>query len=102
MVLHRPIESTPFTGAYFDGDKAFYADMSALGDTPRSVIRASLSATQASPAYPIDEKLIRTQQDGRYILSATLSGKTPEFSMLVRDATDGHTLWTRDFSGLFL
>jgi hypothetical protein len=86
-----------FTGAYFDGE-ALYADFSKLGDTPRSIVRADLSATHVEAAHPIDEASLETKQYGNDLLSRIAPGKPSSGgSIVVADARDGHTLWTREF-----
>ena len=90
-----------FGGAYFDGGGALYADFPKLGITPRSIVRADLSAVDLKPVHPIDETSLETKQYGRFLLSKIPAGKSrSEFSLAVQDARDGHTLWTRTFPKL--
>lgn len=90
-----------FSGSYFDGDDAFYADFPKRGDTPRSIVRVDLSAINLKPVHPIDESSLETKQYGRILLSKLPAGKTRwEFSLAVQDARDGQILWTRRFPEL--
>lgn len=90
-----------FDGAYFDGAEALYADFPKLGTTPRSIVRADLSAINVKAVHPIDETSLETKQYGRFLLSKIPTGKSRwEFSLSVQDARDGHALWTRTFPKL--
>ena len=92
-----------FMGAYFDGSDALYAEVPPLGDAKRSVIRADLSAEKITMAHEIGEQPSEIAQYGRYLLAKIPSSSSENpgaFSLDVRDARDGHTLWTANFPKL--
>ncbi len=87
-----------FTGAYFDGDDALYADLPAVGQVHRSVVRADLSTEKVTTAEDFGEQPPEIAQYGGYLLAKIPSADDPQqFSLEVRDARDGHTLWTAPF-----
>ncbi len=96
--MRRHYSLRGFTGAYFDNDEAVYVDAPRLGEIPRSLVRADLSAESVTTVRQIDEQPAEIMQYGRYILAKIrMPGQAWGFSLEVRDARDGHTLWIMNF-----
>jgi hypothetical protein len=88
-----------FQGAYFEGDSALYADFPRLGDRPRSIGRTDLATFKGTSAHTVDETALETKQYERYLISEIGSDKhSAKPTLVVQDARDGRTLWTRTFT----
>lgn len=89
-----------FRGAYFDGDKAFYADFPKEDPQPRTIARADLSLENMVPGTPLDEK-VAAKQYGQFLLVRKPAGKenslARNITLEVKDVRDEHLLWSRNF-----
>lgn len=89
-----------FRGAYFDGDRSFYADFPKLDPQPRTIARGDLSHDTLVPGSPLDEKAA-AKQWGQFLLLRKPAGKEKslayDITLDVQDVRDGHLLWSRTF-----
>jgi WD40 repeat protein len=89
-----------FQGAYFDSDKAFYADFPKEEPEGRNIGRADLNQSNVTVALPLDEKS-GARQWGHYLVERKPGGKEVQMKrnilLDVRDARDDHELWMLAF-----
>ena len=90
-----------FRGAYFDSNRAVYADFPKEEARDRSIARGDLSQENMVPALAIDEKTA-VVQNGRFLVYRKPAGKDSslmkDMTLDIQDVRDGRELWSRTFA----
>jgi WD40 repeat protein len=89
-----------FSGAFFDGNSALFADFPKNEKTGRAIIRADLAASDAKPVFPLETEL-NTRQFGPYLVTRNPNRKDKstywDVTLKIGDVRDGKPLWELNF-----